>query len=71
MIRAGPSEATSLCYSTHFASHLAVYAAPKGNPAEIRAELAGHSLETTMKYGSPKRPEIERAVAVLDGAITT
>lgn len=27
----------------------------KGISAEIQAELAGHSLETTMKYGSPKR----------------
>ncbi len=42
----------------------------KGISAEIRAELAGHSLETTMKYGKPKRPEIERAVAVLDDAVT-
>jgi hypothetical protein len=42
----------------------------KGTSAEIRAELAGHSLETTMKYGSPKRQEIERAVAVLDDAVT-
>jgi hypothetical protein len=36
----------------------------------VRAELAGHSLETTMKYGSPKREEIERAVAALDDAAT-
>jgi integrase/recombinase XerC len=41
-----------------------------GVSAEIRAELAGHSLETTMKYGSPKREEIERAVAALDDAGT-
>ncbi len=38
--------------------------------AEIRAALAGHSLETTMKYGSPKQPEIERAVKALDDAVT-
>jgi hypothetical protein len=42
----------------------------KGISAEIRAALAGHSLETTMKYGSPKRPEIERAVTALDDAAT-
>jgi len=42
----------------------------KGISAEIRAELAGHSLETTMKYGSPKRQEIERAVQALDDAAT-
>lgn len=42
----------------------------KGISAEIRAELACHSLETTMKHGKPKRPEIERAVTVLDDAAT-
>jgi len=42
----------------------------KGISADIRAEPAGHSLETTMKYGKPEQPEIERAVAVLDDAAT-
>lgn len=42
----------------------------KGISAEVRAALAGHSLETTMKYGSPKSAKIERAVAALDDAAT-
>ncbi len=38
--------------------------------AEIRAELVGHSFETTMKHSSPKQSEIERAVGAIDDAST-
>jgi integrase len=41
-----------------------------GISAEIRATLAGHSLETTMRYGAPKRDEIKRAMEALDNATT-
>jgi hypothetical protein len=41
-----------------------------GVSAEVRAEMAGHSLETTMKYGSPKLEEKQRAADLLDNVVT-
>ena len=57
--------------SPHILRHTFLYMLRRaGISAEIRANLAGHSLETTMKYGAPKRDEIKRAMAALDDAIT-
>jgi site-specific recombinase XerD len=42
-----------------------------GISTEIRAELTGHSIQTAMKYGRPKREEKERAVKALDDLATT
>jgi len=41
-----------------------------GVSAEVRAEMAGHSLETTMRYGSPKLEEKQRAAELFDDAVT-
>lgn len=57
--------------SPHILRHTFLYMLRRaGVSAEIRASLAGHSLETTMKYGAPKRDEIKRAMLALDDAIT-
>jgi hypothetical protein len=37
-----------------------------GVSIEVRAELSGHSIQTAMKYGSPKAKEKEKAVALLE-----
>jgi site-specific recombinase XerD len=37
-----------------------------GVSVEVRAEMSGHSIETAMKYGSPKAREKERAADALD-----
>lgn len=37
-----------------------------GVSLEVRAEMSGHSIETAMKYGSPKAMEKERAAEALD-----
>jgi len=42
-----------------------------GISTEIRAELTGHSIQTAMKYGRPKREEKERAIKALDDFATT
>ncbi len=40
----------------------------RGVSLEVRAMLAGHSMETAMKYGKPRGQEMERAVELLDDA---
>jgi hypothetical protein len=37
-----------------------------GVSIEVRAELSGHSIQTAMKYGSPKAREKEKAVEALE-----
>lgn len=55
----------------HILRHTYLYMLRKaGVSAEVRAELAGHSLETTMRYGSPKLEEKARAAELLDDAVT-
>ena len=55
----------------HILRHTYLYMLRKvGVSAEVRAEMAGHSLETTMKYGSPKLEEKQRAAELLDEAVT-
>jgi site-specific recombinase XerD len=55
----------------HILRHTYLYMLRKaGVSAEVRAEMAGHSLETTMKYGSPKLEEKRRAADLLDDAVT-
>jgi integrase len=40
-----------------------------GVSTEVRAEISGHSIETTMKSGRPKAIEKERAAEVLDDMV--
>jgi len=55
----------------HILRHTYLYMLRKaGVSAEVRAEMAGHSLETTMKYGSPKLEEKQRAADLLDNVVT-
>jgi site-specific recombinase XerD len=55
----------------HILRHTYLYMLRKaGVSPEVRAEMAGHSLETTMKYGSPKLEEKQRAADLLDDAMT-
>ncbi len=55
----------------HILRHSYLYMLRKaGVSAEVRAEMAGHSLETTMRYGSPKLEEKQRAADLLDDAVT-
>jgi integrase len=51
----------------HILRHTYLYMLRK---AGVSAEMAGHSLETTMKYGSPKIEEKQRAADLLDHAVT-
>ena len=41
-----------------------------GVSTEVRAEMAGHSIETAMKYGRPTAREKERAAEALDEMVT-
>jgi len=62
--------APPVCVTPHVLRHTWLYMLRRaGISAEIRATLAGHSLETTMRYGAPKRDEIKRAMAALDDAV--
>jgi integrase len=46
----------------HTLRHTYAYMLRKaGVSVEVRAEMSGHSIETAMKYGSPKAREKERA----------
>jgi site-specific recombinase XerD len=57
--------------TAHVLRHTYAYMLRKaGVSIEVRAELSGHSIQTAMRYGSPKAREKEKAVEALEEIIT-
>jgi integrase len=55
----------------HILRHSYLYMLQKASiSAEVRAEMVGLSLETTVRYGNPKLEEKQRAADLLDDVVT-